>query len=68
MAPEDTAAALRGLARLVAEARRTSLETWLPPTPGLEPWFEDRGRAETLPMVRGADPTQRLSISRADYF
>lgn len=66
--PEDEAPALRALARMAVELDRTELGCWLPPSPTVSAWFEDRGRAKTLPMVRGSDSTEGSQFWGSDYF
>lgn len=66
-APER-AAALRAVARLAASLRALTVEGWFDPCPTVGLFLEDRGRATTLPMVRGFADLQRARFVSADYF
>lgn len=66
--PSQAAPALVGLARVARRWGLSKIVSWLPPTPGLERHFEDRGRARTLPMLRGEAEVEALRIWPSDYF
>ncbi len=61
----DPDGALRAVAAL-AEGRK--ITTWLEPDPLLLAHFEDKGRADTLPMLLGVDEPETARFSAADYF
>jgi predicted N-acetyltransferase YhbS len=64
----DRAPALRTLARIAAALDHTTLEGWFPPVPEVAAFAADRGRATTLPMVRGVDATDGGPFWSSDYF
>lgn len=66
-APER-AAALRAVGRLAVGVKALTVEGWFDPCPTVAAFFEDRGRATTLPMVRGFADLARARFSSADYF
>lgn len=68
VAPEDRASALRSVAALAAGMGRQVVEGWFDPVPELASYFEDRGRATTLPMVRGVDDVDDARFWGSDYF
>ncbi|MEM8883141.1 MAG: GNAT family N-acetyltransferase [Planctomycetota bacterium] len=61
----DPDGALRAVAALAGDRKLT---TWLEPDALIAEWFEDIGRATTLPMLRGLDAPESVRISSADYF
>jgi hypothetical protein len=65
-APER-AAALRAVARLAVGCKRRPSKV-VRPCPTVADFFTDRGRATTLPMVRGFADLARARFSSADYF
>lgn len=66
--PADRAPTLRALADLAARLGRSRLEGWFDPVAELAGFLADRGRATTLPMVRGAEPDPRARFWSSDYF
>ena len=68
VADADVAPVLRALAHLAYRHSCARLEGWFPPVPPLASHFTDRGRASTLPMVRGADAAPRPPFWSSDYF
>jgi predicted N-acetyltransferase YhbS len=66
-APER-AAALRAVGRLAVGLKALTVEGWFDPCPTVAEFFDDRGRATTLPMVRGCSDLARARFSSADYF
>ncbi len=68
--PADEGSVLRALAQLALELGCERFGCWLPPSPFVATWFEDRGRAETLPMVAGlaAADLRGARFWGSDYF
>ena len=66
-APER-AAALRAVARVAVGLKALTMEGWFDPCPTVGAFLEDRGRARTLPMVRGFTDLRRARFASADYF
>lgn len=64
----DRAAALRTVARLAVELTAKGVDGWFDPCPEVAPFFEDRGRATTLPMLRGVTEVADARFSSSDYF
>jgi predicted N-acetyltransferase YhbS len=65
---DERAAALRAVAALAVEMGRAKVSGWFDPVPELAPHLEDRGRARTLPMVRGAADPSGARFWGSDYF
>ena len=66
--PEDEAPILRALAELARELGTAELHSWIEPSPFVGEWLEDRGRARTLPMVRGCDALDGARFWGAEHF
>jgi GNAT superfamily N-acetyltransferase len=66
--PADELPALRTAARLALDLKRDALVGWLPPSPAVSAWFTSLSREKTLPMVRGAEPSDAWRIWSSDYF
>jgi hypothetical protein len=66
--PALDGAALRAVAAVAERLGRGALRGWLAPTPTVRTWFRDRGRADTLPMVRGAGHVEDARFQASDYF
>ena len=64
----ERAAALRAVGRLAVGCKALTVEGWFDPCPTVADFFDDRGRAPTLPMVRGFADLARARFSSADYF
>lgn len=63
----DEAPALRALARLALDLKRTGLAGWLPATPFVTRWFAPVDRASQTPMVRGDGTSASWRIWATDY-
>ncbi len=59
---------LAGLAGLALDLGLGALSSWLPPSKTTREWFEEKGRADNLPMVRGDVDASRTLVWRSDYF
>jgi len=66
--PQEQESVLRAVAGLTAAMGRREVEGWFDPVPGLAAFFEDRGRASTLPMVRGTRDVAEARFWGSDYF
>ena len=64
----DRAAVLRSAARLAVGVGAKAVEGWFDPCPEVAPFFEDHGRAKTLPMLRGVADARSARFHGADYF
>ena len=64
----DRAAALRTVARLAVDLASKGVEGWFDPCPEVAGFFEDRGRATTLPMLRGVADVVGARFHGSDYF
>lgn len=68
-APDTTLAILRTLASVTAQLDGRDLCGWMRPEQIDPAWFDDRGRATCLPMMRGADDTPpRSAFFGSDHF
>lgn len=66
--PADELPTLRAAARLALDLKRDALTGWLPPSPAVTEWFTPLSREKSLPMVRGAEPSDAWRIWSSDYF
>lgn len=66
--PPDEAEGLRAVASLAASFGRSAFHGWLEPSTSTADWLEDVGRARTLPMVLGLEPSARARFWASDYF
>jgi predicted N-acetyltransferase YhbS len=66
--PEEAAAALRAVADLAARHARTEVAGWFDTPAEVASFFEDRGRATTLPMLRGWREVATARFWSSDYF
>ena len=64
----ERAQALRAVAALAADLGRNVVEGWFDPVAEVAALFEDRGRATTLPMLRGVREVVDARIWGSDYF
>jgi predicted N-acetyltransferase YhbS len=64
----ERAEVLRAVAGLAADLGRDVVEGWFDPVAEVAPFFEDRGRATTLPMFRGVREVADVRIWGSDYF
>ncbi len=64
----DRAAVLRSVAHLAVAVGAKAVEGWFDPCPETVPFFEERGRAKTLPMLRGAADPGSARFWGSDYF
>ena len=58
----------RAVAAMGLGLELTFVHTWLDVTEFTSRWFTDRGRAPTLPMVKGVSDLTAAQFSGADYF
>ncbi|MBX2803971.1 MAG: GNAT family N-acetyltransferase [Myxococcales bacterium] len=65
---EDRAAALRAVALLAIGLGKDHVTGWFPPDAFVSRWFEDTGRATTLPMAARLPADEPIWLSSADYF
>ena len=65
---DDRAPTLRALAELAARLPRPRIDGWFEPVPQVASHFVEKGRATTLPMVRGIEPDPRARFWSSDYF
>lgn len=64
----DRALAIRAVARLAVEVGAKVLEGWFDPCPEVATYFDDKGRATTLPMLRGITDVEAARFAGSDYF
>jgi predicted acetyltransferase len=64
----DTAAVVRAVAAMALRLGRKRVDTWLELDGDVARHFTDRGRAATLPMVKGHVELDGAGFSSADYF
>ncbi len=58
----------RAVAAMALGLELTFVHTWLHVSELTSRWFTDRGRAATLPMVKGVSDLSAARFSSADYF
>ena len=58
----------RAVAAMALGLELSFVHTWLHVSEFTSRWFSDRGRAATLPMVKGVSDLSAAQFSGADYF